>query len=353
MSNQWFRLYHEFANDPKVQSMPEHMQRRLIMLFCLRCSDDGIKLNGEELSCYMRVSNDEIDETKQLFLSKSFIDNDWNVLNWDKRQYISDKSNARVKKYREKTKSLGLSVNGYTKHSVTVTQRDGNKCVYCGSAENLCIDHILPIAQGGTDHVDNLACSCKACNSGKAGRTPIQAGYSFKNKDAENRWNKWLKSVTVTVTPPDTDTDTDTDTDIKKEESTSYSCHQPDADDVMNGDYEQPKKSNGVPPCPHQKIIDLYHEVLPELPSVRRWNGQRERNLASRWKETLSDLKSRGKPHAVEDGLDWFKKFFVHRVKASPLLMGQKGDWRASLPWLVGAEKFSRTLEGQYLEKKQ
>ena len=32
----WMRLYAEFATDPKVQMMSEAMQRRHVMLFCLK-----------------------------------------------------------------------------------------------------------------------------------------------------------------------------------------------------------------------------------------------------------------------------------------------------------------------------
>jgi hypothetical protein len=39
MSNPWFRMYSEFAHDPKVQMMTEVMQRRYIMLMCMRCSN--------------------------------------------------------------------------------------------------------------------------------------------------------------------------------------------------------------------------------------------------------------------------------------------------------------------------
>lgn len=206
MSNQWYRQYSEFAFDPKVQSMTEAMQRRLTMLFCLRCSDLLQKLNEEEIAFSLRISDQELAETKAIFIQKGFIDDQWNVCKWDERQYITDNSNERVKKYREKRKSMGLSANGYTKHSVTVTQRDGHACVYCGSVENLCIDHILPVAQNGNDDIENLACACKACNSGKAGRTPEEAGYSFKNAECEKRWQQWLvRRVTVTATPPDTE----------------------------------------------------------------------------------------------------------------------------------------------------
>ncbi len=39
MSNAWFRLYHEFSADPKVQMLSEADQRRYIMLLCMRCRE--------------------------------------------------------------------------------------------------------------------------------------------------------------------------------------------------------------------------------------------------------------------------------------------------------------------------
>ena|ERR1017187_6288524 len=98
MANQWFRMYSEFADDPKVQLLPEKMQRRLVMLFCARCKFES--LDEEEIPFLLRISLEETSETKKLFMSKGFIDKDWNVLNWDKRQYISDSSTARVQKFR-------------------------------------------------------------------------------------------------------------------------------------------------------------------------------------------------------------------------------------------------------------
>ncbi|GAH78620.1 unnamed protein product, partial [marine sediment metagenome] len=36
----WLRLYYEFATDPKIQSMDETLQRRYIMLLCLKGNGD-------------------------------------------------------------------------------------------------------------------------------------------------------------------------------------------------------------------------------------------------------------------------------------------------------------------------
>lgn len=100
----WFRCYSEFATDPKVQIMPEHMQRRLIMLFCLRCSNVLATLQETEICFALRISEQELLETKALFLQKDFIDDAWNIRSWDKRQYISDTSTERSRKHRENKK---------------------------------------------------------------------------------------------------------------------------------------------------------------------------------------------------------------------------------------------------------
>jgi hypothetical protein len=51
-----------------------------------------------------------------------------------------------------------------------IFKRDGFKCQYCGKAAPdviLHVDHIKPVAKGGTDEIFNLITSCQECNSGK------------------------------------------------------------------------------------------------------------------------------------------------------------------------------------------
>ena len=105
MSNPWFRMYAEFAHDPKVQMLSEAMQRRYMMLMCLRCSNTLVTLHETEVAFYLRISDEELAETKRIFISKGFINDQWNLLNWDKRQFISDSSAARVAKHRAKKKT--------------------------------------------------------------------------------------------------------------------------------------------------------------------------------------------------------------------------------------------------------
>ena len=100
MSNPWFRMYAEFVHDPKVQMMNEVMQRRYIMVMCMRCSNVIVTLHETEIAFHLRISNEELAETKALFASKGFIDESWNLLNWEKRQFASDRSAPRVAKHR-------------------------------------------------------------------------------------------------------------------------------------------------------------------------------------------------------------------------------------------------------------
>lgn len=54
-----------------------------------------------------------------------------------------------------------------------VFKRDSFTCQYCGRKAPevlLEVDHIEPIAKGGTDNVLNLVASCKDCNSGKSAK---------------------------------------------------------------------------------------------------------------------------------------------------------------------------------------
>ena len=104
MANPWFRLYSEFAHDPKIQMLSEAMQRRYVMLMCLRCSETLETLHETEIAFQLRLSESELIETKQLFISKNFIDKHWNLLNWDKRQFVSDSSTMRVRKHRDNKK---------------------------------------------------------------------------------------------------------------------------------------------------------------------------------------------------------------------------------------------------------
>ncbi len=72
-----------------------------------------------------------------------------------------------------RAKRVGLS----KKVRFEVFKRDSFTCQYCGAhppATILHVDHIRPVAEGGTNEIDNLITACQPCNSGK-GAIPLEA----------------------------------------------------------------------------------------------------------------------------------------------------------------------------------
>jgi len=74
-----------------------------------------------------------------------------------------------------------------------ILRRDGHACYYCHSADvPLTIDHVLPVALGGTDDPSNLVAACKDCNGGKSSSSPDSATVAKVNEDAA-RWAEAMK----------------------------------------------------------------------------------------------------------------------------------------------------------------
>lgn len=106
---------------------------------------------------------------------------------------------------------------------------------------------------------------------------------------------------------------------------------------------EEPvRQSAKVEACPHQAIVDLYHEILPELPSVALLNKTRKQHLQARWRE-----------HAAHRDLGFWRDYF-ESVKASPFLMGNvpgrngAKPFRATFDWLIAPSNFVKVVEGNY-----
>lgn len=58
-----------------------------------------------------------------------------------------------------------------------VLTRDGQRCVICGASAKdgvqLHVDHIIPLAKGGTSDMSNLRTLCERCNLGKGDRLEV------------------------------------------------------------------------------------------------------------------------------------------------------------------------------------
>jgi hypothetical protein len=120
-------MYSEFAKDAKVQSLDENLQRRLVMLFCLQCSQELPTLSENDLAFALAISVPELRKTKNTFIKKGFIDENYKILNWDKRQFKSDTSTYRTRAYRERQRANKNNETSQERHgNVTRTSRERN-----------------------------------------------------------------------------------------------------------------------------------------------------------------------------------------------------------------------------------
>lgn len=53
-----------------------------------------------------------------------------------------------------------------------VFELDAYRCRSCGDWHDLAVDHIIPVARGGTDDLANLQTLCRSCNSAKGAKLP-------------------------------------------------------------------------------------------------------------------------------------------------------------------------------------
>lgn len=112
---------------------------------------------------------------------------------------------------------------------------------------------------------------------------------------------------------------------------------------VVDSDADRPSRS-AKPDCPHQQIIDLYHELLPASPEIRNWTPARATHLRTRWNESPE-----------RQNLDWWRRFFSYIAK-SEFLTGRahsrdRKPFCAPLDWICKAENFAKIIEGRYHEE--
>jgi hypothetical protein len=102
------------------------------------------------------------------------------------------------------------------------------------------------------------------------------------------------------------------------------------------------KHKTKPPACPHEAIVALYHEILPELPKTREWSKGAKDQLHARWSE-----------NAKRQSLGWWREYF-ESIRGMDWLMGRipssdgRESFKADLLWLVGVKNMAKVFSGRY-----
>jgi 5-methylcytosine-specific restriction endonuclease McrA len=136
-------------------------------------------------------------------------DGDWVITGWGKHQ--GDETGAqRQKRYREARNKTS-----------EVFARDGYRCVACGSVDDLCVDHIIPVSRGGDTVLSNLQTLCGTCNRKKGNRANSDANNALR-RDSNVKEKRGEENRDIPTCSPS----------LRKERQTGSHFKKPTAEEV-------------------------------------------------------------------------------------------------------------------------
>lgn len=87
---------------------------------------------------------------------------------WESKNEKLTRELERIKAKAELEGNLRIPISEEVQ--ITVWNRDGGKCVKCGSSLNLEFDHIIPLSKGGSNTARNIQLLCEHCNRSKGAK---------------------------------------------------------------------------------------------------------------------------------------------------------------------------------------
>lgn len=108
--NPWFRMYTDFLRDPKMLSLAFEDQRHFIAILALKSEgtlDSGATgaMLDRMVAQFIWVDYSAIGEVKRRLIEADLIEQDWQPIAWNRRQFVSDHDPTgaeRQRRYRQK-----------------------------------------------------------------------------------------------------------------------------------------------------------------------------------------------------------------------------------------------------------
>ena len=126
----WFRVYSELVDDPKVQRLDPPLFKALINLWCLTSANDGVLPPIDEIAFKLRTKREKAQRLLTELRAAGLIDDGERGArphNWDERQFTSDGSTPRVKRFRERRRNVSLAVSETGPDSETETETEAER----------------------------------------------------------------------------------------------------------------------------------------------------------------------------------------------------------------------------------
>lgn len=110
----WLRLYTDIKNDRKLRRLPPGQRWLWVVMMALAKESprpgwlllsEGVPVTIDDLSDEAAITADEVTGGIEMFIKQNMleeVDGVYHLINWDKRQFASDNSTERTKRYRQR-----------------------------------------------------------------------------------------------------------------------------------------------------------------------------------------------------------------------------------------------------------
>jgi hypothetical protein len=108
----WLRLYDDTINDPKILKLPEAMRWHWIAMLCVASKNEGALPNLDDIAIQLRVTPAKATEILSALVKATLLDKTETGFaphNWNGRQYKSDVSTERVKRFRNGKRNVSVT----------------------------------------------------------------------------------------------------------------------------------------------------------------------------------------------------------------------------------------------------
>lgn len=111
--NHWWRAYNEAVNDPKLQLISDSLFRAWFNLMCIASGNDGGLPALKDIAFTLRIAPNKAAQMLAQLHAAGLLDKTetgFTPHNWNGRQYKSDVSTERVKRFRKRERNVSLDV---------------------------------------------------------------------------------------------------------------------------------------------------------------------------------------------------------------------------------------------------
>lgn len=135
----WFRVYHDIIDDPKILALPRTYRWHVVELLAVssRQAQRGQLPSIKEIGIHLRLTTQKAAEVVSTLREAGFIDVNGDgvtlhIHGWEKRQFKSDNVSARTAGWRERSgeRSQNVPVNGPDTETDTETDTEHKKPPY-------------------------------------------------------------------------------------------------------------------------------------------------------------------------------------------------------------------------------